>query len=81
MLLIVIHNDQGGLTITGVDDVSGKKLDWGKFELSAGDIISVTALDVACNTVDAESEDRDVQTLLTEYHHLRRYLTKQGLIK
>jgi len=80
MILIIIHNDKGGMTISGSDDTSGKKLDWGRFELNIGDVISITACDVNDNSLNTHPKDQDRKGLLKRYNELKKYLTEQGLI-
>ena len=78
--VINLHNDNGGLAISGIDDNTGEYLDWGRFPLNAGDVIYITACDIGNNTSPFQSTRMNREHLVTQYNNLKQQLKDLALI-
>ncbi|MGL5683680.1 MAG: hypothetical protein ACRDDZ_11615 [Marinifilaceae bacterium] len=68
------------ITILGKDTKNGLELDWGQTKLVVGDKLKITAIEgeeydpvYSCNRTD--------EILLTQYEQLKKFLTKEGMLK
>lgn len=77
---IMIHNDEGGLSIFGSDNDTGENLDWGRHPLNAGDVIYITACDIGKNASSFRSTKMDRKNLVTQYYHLKKQLEDLGVL-
>ncbi|WP_140938498.1 hypothetical protein [Sphingobacterium lumbrici] len=81
MILVILHNDlKGGISVSGIDDSSGRNLDWGRIQLKVGDKIKITTCDIDSRAKIEKEEIRSKSALLMEYNGIKEYLVKEGLL-
>ena len=78
----LLHRQAGkpGGYAPGEDKENSVKLDWGKIELAVGDKVKITAIEgMEYDTIYMSSmTDED---MLGYYNQLKKFLTKEGVLK
>ena len=68
------------MVVLGEDKENSVKLDWGKIELAVGDKVKITAIEGMeyYNIYMSNMTDED---MLGYYNQLKKFLTKEGVLK
>lgn len=77
---ICVFVETDNIVVLGEDKENSVKLDWGKIELSEGDKVRITAIEgMEYNTIYRSNiTDNDI---LEYYNQLKKFLTKEGVLK
>lgn len=77
---VCVFVEADNMVVLGEDKENSVKLDWGKIELAVGDKVKITAIEgMEYDTIYMSSmTDED---MLGYYNQLKKFLTKEGVLK
>ena len=77
---VCVFVEADNMVVLGEDKENSVKLDWGKIELAVGDKVKITAIEgMEYDTIYMSSmTDED---MLVYYNQLKKFLTKEGVLK
>ena len=74
---VCVFVEADNMVVLGEDKENSVKLDWGKIELAVGDKVKITAIEgMEYDTIYMTDED-----MLGYYNQLKKFLTKEGVLK
>ena len=74
---VCVFVEADNMVVLGEDKENSVKLDWGKIELAVGDKVKITAMEY--DTIYMSNmTDED---MLGYYNQLKKFLTKEGVLK
>ena len=65
---VCVFVEADNMVVLGEDKENSVKLDWGKIELAVGDKVKITAIE-------------GMEDMLGYYNQLKKFLTKEGVLK
>lgn len=77
----VVAIEKKFISISGIDNSSGARVDWGKFALNIGDKVKIITAEIDENTVPINVCSIDRQELIVHYQNTRELLIKEGALK
>ena len=75
---VCVFVEADNMVVLGEDKENSVKLDWGKIELAVGDKVKITAIEGMEYDTMSSMTDED---MLGYYNQLKKFLTKEGVLK
>ena len=77
---VCVFVEADNMVVLGEDKENSVKLDWGKIELAVGDKVKITAIEGREYDTIYMSSMTD-EDMLGYYNQLKKFLTKEGVLK